>query len=160
MDIHLWLCCKYECVFVAPCSTLNTSYVSVYEQVVKLLLHVQTHCVSLLLAGERLFWDLHSETHPLYDGAEHGVHCSTCLQSQRTSDLWSRYQIPASTTVCDLIVFLSFFLGNASLPCTVSLFRWVIQLQLNSVSTLRCSCCPNGVCGSRMAPWVSVRRVT
>lgn len=38
----------------------------------------------LLQPGERLLWDVHSQTDPLYNSPEHGVHGSARLQSERT----------------------------------------------------------------------------
>lgn len=137
---------------------------------------------SLLRTGERLLWDLHSEADPLHNSPEYGIHSSTCLQSQRTRHLRSRHQIPASKAVSvwsvrsksDIQYFFvswrfSFFLFRCHwlslflcyvVLCYASLFRWVTRLQWNSVWTLRCSCYPRGACGSLMAPWALVRRLT
>lgn len=75
------------------------------------------HLSPLLCTGERLLWSLHSEDDPLYNSPEYGIHSSTCLQSQRTSHLWSWHQIPASkaaiflTLKCFFVIRKFFFLS-------------------------------------------------
>lgn len=51
----------------------------------------------LTLAGEGLFWNLHSDTDSLHNSTEHGVHRSTCVQSSGASRLRPGHQVSTST---------------------------------------------------------------
>lgn len=94
MDLHVWLCGKYDWnLFVPWCTTLNIRCINLYARVDKDYLSL------LLCTGERLLRDLHSEADPMYNSTEYGIHCSTRLQSKRTSHIRSRHQIPASKAV-------------------------------------------------------------
>lgn len=178
MDLYLWLCCKYDRMKLFFALTLTrgeTSTVQIavtdWHQSICPFCSVQvrdysgTYTVKLIPCTTA-------------QNMEYTVPPVCSPREPVTFDLDIRFQqvrrslfgiTDHTIQKCHVCCRKTFLFSLLSFALSLSLFlhllsasfsRWVTQLQWSSVWTLRCSCCPRGACGSLMAQWVLVRKVT
>lgn len=153
MDLHLWLCCKCSlccAVYLSLLLSLRASVFFLYKS------STSDSCRwGITLEPTQWHW---------FPAPQHRTwstpfHLCAVLGSQSSSTWTSgfnKYAVPVvfnlssancSYSLCDHLPFTP--------PC-----RWATLWRWSSVWTLSSSCCLRGICGSLMAPWDSVRRVT